>query len=80
MSNALKADYSSRENQESMPDGSGLYDDKAARLEYIKQMLDEMVKIADATRSPTLVYLLRMSALEAEDCRRVHQFKTEIMA
>ncbi len=80
MPNALKSGKPGNDAANIQNSHEGAYDDKAARLEYVREMLDELVKIAHSANAPTLVYLLRMSALEAEDCLRVHQWKTEILS
>ena len=56
------------------------YDDKAARLEYACQMITEIAGIIAPTNSATLVYLLQMAALEAEECVRAHEFRTEMVS
>ena len=52
------------------------YDDKAAKLAYLRDMLMELARVATATNSSTLAYLLEMAILEADDCLKVHEFKT----
>ena len=52
---------------------------KAVTLEYIRQLLIELRGIAQAQGEGTLVYLLEMSALEAQECLKVHRFNTELI-
>lgn len=51
---------------------------KAVTLEYIYQLLIELRGIAHGQSEGTLVYLLEMSALEAQECLKVHRFNTEL--
>ncbi len=52
---------------------------KAVTLEYVRQLLIELRGIAQAQGEGTLVYLLEMSALEAQECLKVHRFNTELI-
>ncbi|MGI9402697.1 MAG: hypothetical protein ACR2O0_15680 [Rhizobiaceae bacterium] len=52
---------------------------KAVTLEYIGQLLVELRGIAHTQGEGTLVYLLEMSALEAQECLKVHRFNTELI-
>ncbi|MEM7464422.1 MAG: hypothetical protein AAF362_17265 [Pseudomonadota bacterium] len=52
---------------------------KAVTLEYVRQLLIELRGIAQAEGEGTLVYLLEMSALEAQECLKVHRFNTELI-
>lgn len=54
------------------------YDNKAVSLDYICQLLLELRAIADGQDAGTLVYLLEMSALEAEECLKAHKFNSEL--
>jgi hypothetical protein len=55
------------------------YDNKAVSLDYIRQLLLELRAIADSQGEGTLVYLLEMSALEAEACLKAHKFNSELI-
>ncbi len=52
---------------------------KAVTFEYVRQLLIELRGIAQAEGEGTLVYLLEMSALEAQECLKVNKFNTELI-
>ena len=49
------------------------YRDDAGRLDYVRQMLLELRQIADETGEGTLVYMIEMAMMEAEECRNLRQ-------
>jgi hypothetical protein len=51
---------------------SPAYDDKAEKLEYLRQMLVEMRKLSLNVDSPMLAYLLEIAAMEAVQCSALH--------
>lgn len=54
------------------------YDDHAAKLEYMRQLLMEFRKLADGLGEHTLVYLLEMAVLEIDESTRVHEFRASL--
>jgi hypothetical protein len=48
------------------------YDDKAEKLEYLRQMLVELRKLSLNTDCAMLAYLLEMAAMEAVQCSALH--------
>jgi hypothetical protein len=51
---------------------SPIYDDKAEKLEYLRQMLIEMRKLSLNVDCAMLAYLLEMAATEAVQCSALH--------
>lgn len=43
------------------------------KLEYVRHMLMELRRIAVDTGEGTLVYMIEMAALEAEECARIRK-------
>jgi hypothetical protein len=52
---------------------SASYRDDAERLDYVRQMLLELRQIANETGEGTLVYMIEMAMMEAEECRDLRQ-------
>lgn len=43
------------------------------KLDYIRQMLLELRQIADETGEGTLVYMIEMAMMEAEECKNLRE-------
>jgi hypothetical protein len=48
------------------------YDDKAEKLEYLRQMIVELRKLSIDVDCVMLAYLLEMAAMEAVQCSALH--------
>lgn len=66
--------------QQSEPQQNPTYDDHAAKLEYMREMLLEFRKLADGLGENTLVYLIEVTVLEVDECAKTHKFKSELNA
>ena len=53
-------------------------DFKAARLAFVSVMLRELRELSIGVREPTLVYLIEMAALEADEAMRIHKNQSEL--
>jgi hypothetical protein len=51
---------------------SPVYDDKAEKLEYLRQMLIELGKLSTNMDCAMLAYLIEMAAMEAAQCGAMH--------
>ncbi len=55
------------------------YDDKQAKLTYMAELLLELRRLAQGIGEGTLVYLIEMAAIEANDAGRLHRFRQALL-
>lgn len=62
------------------PQRTAQYDDHAAKLNYMREMLIEFRKLADGLGENTLVYLLEVTVLEVDECAKTHKYNSRLNA
>ena len=53
-------------------------ENRSEQIDYIRQMVLELRAMAAGAEAPTLAYLLEMSALEAAEVLKLHEFRNEL--